>query len=141
MGLWKLSLFLKPLNHLHRAGNIWVDANERNAVVVITKDGGVFEVFRNPVIAAGLRNAADTAVGDTRILKFPTSPFLSGKTFCTASLDANRRDNFPRSAGEVDGGNTTSTEKDLGKISCMDQELHIGGPHCRSGEFFLQGRE
>jgi len=40
MGLWKLSLFLKPLNHLHRAGNIWVDANERNAVVVITKDGG-----------------------------------------------------------------------------------------------------
>jgi sugar lactone lactonase YvrE len=112
---------------LDRAGNIWVDANERNAVVVVTKDGRVFEVFRNPVNTAGLRNAADTAVGDTHILEFPTSPFLSGKTFCTASLDANRRDNFPRSAGEVDGGNTTGTGKDLGKISCMDQEPYIRG--------------
>jgi hypothetical protein len=61
------------------------------------------------------------------MLEFPTSPFLSRKTLCTASLDANRRDNFPRSAGEVDGDNTTGTGKDLGKISCMDQELHIRG--------------
>ena len=30
-------------------------------------------------------------------------------------------------AGEVDGGNPTGTGKDLGKISCMDQELHIRG--------------
>jgi hypothetical protein len=112
---------------LDRAGNIWVDANERNAVAVVTKDGRVFEVFRNPVNTAGLRNSADTAAGDTHILEFPTSPFLSGKTFCTASLDANRRDNFPRSAGEVDGGDTTGTGKDLGKISCMDQKLHIWG--------------
>jgi sugar lactone lactonase YvrE len=112
---------------LDQAGNIWVDANERNAVAVVTTEGRVFEVFRTPVNTAGLRNAADTAVGDAHILEFPTSPFLSGKTFCTASLDANRRDNFPRSAGEVDSGNTTGTGKDLGKISCMDQELHIRG--------------
>jgi hypothetical protein len=112
---------------LDQAGNLWVDANERNAVVVVTTDGRVFEVFRNPVNTAGLRNAADTAEGDRHILEFPTSPFLSGKTFCTASIDANRRDNFPRSAGEVDGGNTTGTGQALGKISCLDQELHIRG--------------
>ncbi len=29
------------------AGNIWVDANERNAVAVVTKDGRVSEIFRN----------------------------------------------------------------------------------------------
>ena len=112
---------------LDQVGNIWVDANERNAVAVVTKDGRVFEVFRNPVNTAGLRNSADMAAGDTHILEFPTSPFLNGKTFCTASLDANRRDNFPRSAGEVDGGNTTGTGKDLSKISCMDQKLNIRG--------------
>lgn len=112
---------------LDQAGNIWVDANERNAVAVVTKDGRVSEAFRNPVNTSGLRSSADTAAGDTQILEFPTSPFLSGKTFCTASSDGNRRDNFPRSAGEVDGGNTTGTGKDLGKISCMDQELIIRG--------------
>ena len=95
-------------------------------MAVVTKDGRVFEVFRNPVNTAGLRNSADMAAGDTHILEFPTSPFLNGKTFCTTSLDANRRDNF-RSAGEVDGGNTTGTGKDLSKISCMDQNLNIGG--------------
>ena len=110
-----------------RAGHLWVAANERNAVVVVTPDRRVVEVFRNPVNTAGLRNAADPAVGDTHILEFPTSPFLRGKTLCMASLDANRRDNFPRSAGEVDGGNMTGTGTDLGKISCMDQELHIRG--------------
>ena len=30
-------------------GNIWVDANERNAVAFVTRHGKVFEVFRNPV--------------------------------------------------------------------------------------------
>ncbi len=44
-------------------GNIWVDANERNAVALVTKEGKVFEVFRNPVNSAGLRNSADPAVG------------------------------------------------------------------------------
>jgi sugar lactone lactonase YvrE len=108
------------------AGNIWVDANERNAVAVVTKDGRVTEVFRNPVNAAGLRNAADPSVGDSHILEFPTSPFIGGKIFCTANSDGNRRDNFPRSDGEVDGGGTT-VGKNLGKISCMDQELIIPG--------------
>ena len=34
---------------LDREGNIWVDANERNAVAVVTKDKKVIEIFRNPV--------------------------------------------------------------------------------------------
>lgn len=112
---------------LDRAGNIWVDANERNAVAVVTNEGRVLEIFRNPVNSAGLRNSADTALGNTRILEFPTSPFLSEKVFCTAQSDGNRRDNFPRSDGQIDGGNTTGTGKDLGKISCMEQELTIQG--------------
>jgi len=106
---------------LDREGNIWVDANERNAVAVVTEDGKVREIFRNPVNAAGLRNSADTAAGNTRILEFPTSPFLSGKVFCTSQSDGDRRDNSPRSTGEINAA------LGAGKISCMDQELKIPG--------------
>jgi sugar lactone lactonase YvrE len=109
------------------AGNIWVDANERNAVAVVTKDGRVTEVFRNPVNAAGLRNSADVSVGNDHILEFPTSPFISGKLFCTSNSDGDRRDNSPRSAGEVNGGAPANGTNLLGKISCMDQELTIPG--------------
>jgi sugar lactone lactonase YvrE len=107
---------------LDRAGNIWNSANERNAIVVVTKNRRVVEVFRNPVNAAGLRNSADPAVGNNRILELPTSPFLLGKLFCTANSDGNRRDNSPNTAGEV---GPASPGK--GKISCMDQELEIPG--------------
>ncbi|HJU63839.1 MAG TPA: SMP-30/gluconolactonase/LRE family protein [Candidatus Binatia bacterium] len=107
---------------LDREGNIWVDANERNAVAIVTRYGKVFEVFRNPVNAEGLRNSADTAEGNTRILEFPTSPFLTGKLFCTAQSDGNRRDNSPNTAGEV-----SPAGPNIGKISCMDQELIIPG--------------
>jgi len=109
------------------AGNIWVDANERNAVAVVTKDGRVSEIFRNPVNAGLLRNSADTAAGNTHILEFPNSPFLSGKVFCTSMSDGDRRDNSPRSAGEVNGGAAQDGPTPLGKISCMDQELVIQG--------------
>jgi hypothetical protein len=53
---------------LDRAENIWVAANERNAIALISQQGAVFEVFRNPVNAAGLRNAADSSVGNTLAL-------------------------------------------------------------------------
>ena len=109
------------------AGNIWVDANERNAVAVVTKDGRVSEIFRNPVNAGLLRNSAGTAAGNTHILEFPTSPFLTGKIFCTSMSDGDRRDNSPRSAGEVNGGAIQDGPIPLGKISCMDQELNIQG--------------
>jgi hypothetical protein len=107
---------------LDRAGNIWVAANERNAIVVVTRGGRVIEIFRNPV-NAGLRNSADTPAGNSRILEFPTSPFLSGTRFCTSQSDGDRRDNSPRSAGEINAGAGTAR----GKISCMDQELEIPG--------------
>jgi sugar lactone lactonase YvrE len=107
---------------LDKDGNIWVDANERNAVALVTKYGRVFEVFRNPVNAQGLRNSADTAEGNTRILEFPTSPFLIGKVFCTSQSDGNRRDNSPNTGGEVN-----PTGPNIGKVSCMDQELKIPG--------------
>jgi sugar lactone lactonase YvrE len=110
---------------LDRAGNTWVDANERNAVAVVTKDGRVFEIFRNPVNTAGLRNSAEVppaGVGNNHILEFPTSPFLSGKTFCSSSADGNRRDNSPAADGEITPGGPLR-----GKISCMDQELKIQG--------------
>jgi sugar lactone lactonase YvrE len=106
---------------LDRAENIWVAANERNAIVLIGKQGGVFEVFRNPVNASGLRNAADPSVGNNHVLEFPTSPVLNGTVFCTANSDLDRRDNSPAAAGEING--TTV----LGKISCMDQPALIPG--------------
>jgi len=107
---------------LDRAGNIWNSANERNAIVVVTKHRQVVEIFRNPPNAAGLRNSADAAVGNDRILETPTSPFLLGHVFCTANSDGNRRDNFPNTAGEI-----RPAGPNVGKISCIDQPLQIPG--------------
>lgn len=98
---------------LDRDGNIWVDANERNAVVVVTDERKVIEVFRNAPVA-GLRN--------TGPLEFNTSPFLSERKFCTANLDAGRRDNAPNTAGDI-----KPAGPDRGKISCMDQSLDARG--------------
>lgn len=103
------------------AGNIWVDANERNAIALITKEGKVEEVYRNPLNAEGLRNSADPSVGNDHILEFPTSPVLNGTTFCTAQSDMDRRDNSPAAAGESDQVST------FGKISCMDAPVPIPG--------------
>lgn len=100
---------------LDRAGNIWVDANERNAVVVVTKNGrDVREVFRNaPDAVTKLRNGGP--------MEFNTSPVLEGRKFCTANSDGSRRDNSPSSGGEIGSPGL------LGKISCMDQRLSIPG--------------
>jgi hypothetical protein len=106
---------------LDAAGNIWVAANERNAIVAVTPRGRVTEIFRNPPNAAGLRNSADPAVGDNHILETPTSPFLLGHKLCTANSDGNRRDNFPNTGGEV------KPTGPVAKISCMDQRLRIPG--------------
>jgi sugar lactone lactonase YvrE len=109
---------------LDRDGNIWVSVNERNAIVVVTDERKVIEVFRNaPDPATQLRNAGQNA--GAGLLEFPTSPFLSDRMLCTASSDGNRRDNSPNTAGEID--NTTATSTKRGKISCMDQRLHSRG--------------
>lgn len=109
---------------LDRAGNIWNAANERNAVVVVSRSGQVIEVFRNPLNAARLRNSADPAVGNDHILELPTSPFLAGHRLCVANSDGNRRDNSPNSAGEINSGGPVGAR---GKVSCMDQPLKVPG--------------
>jgi SMP-30/Gluconolactonase/LRE-like region len=110
---------------LDRAGNVWVDANERNAIAVVTEDGKVFEIFRNePDATTHLLNGGP--------LEFPTSPFLLGKTFCTSNSDGNRRDNSPQIGGEINAGAAFVQPPGIdpgkrGKISCMDEELKIPG--------------
>jgi sugar lactone lactonase YvrE len=92
---------------LDQGGNIWVSVGERNAVVVVTDKGRVFEVFRNaPHAITRMRNRGPLA--------FPTSPFLSDRRFCTANSSEARRDNFLSPGGG-------------GKISCLDQRLSIPG--------------
>ncbi|MGE5615769.1 MAG: SMP-30/gluconolactonase/LRE family protein [Bacillota bacterium] len=97
------------------AGNIWVDANERNAVVVVTNSGRVIELFRNPPDPT-------TKLRNTGPLETPTSPVLAGHKFCTANSDGNRRDNFPNTAGEIGGAGQPK-----GKISCLDQRVSVPG--------------
>ncbi|HKA45674.1 MAG TPA: SMP-30/gluconolactonase/LRE family protein [Burkholderiales bacterium] len=106
---------------LDRSGKIWVDANERNAVIVVTQNGkDVIEVFRNaPDATTKLRN--------TGPLEFNTSPFLSDHKFCTTSSDANRRDNSPNTAGEIDNTAPPAGGPNRGKISCMNQSLSVPG--------------
>ena len=100
---------------LDEAGNMWVDANERNAIVVATPAGQVSEIFRNPPDATTkLRNGGP--------LETPTSPFLSGRKLCTSNSDGNRRDNSPNTAGELNNPGAPR-----GKISCMDQLVNVRG--------------
>jgi sugar lactone lactonase YvrE len=77
---------------LDEKDNIYVSANERNSIPVVTRKGNVVEWYRNPVGADRLRNGGP--------LEFPTSPVLVGRRFCTTNSDGGRRDNFPAAAGE-----------------------------------------
>jgi SMP-30/Gluconolactonase/LRE-like region len=98
-----------------RDGSVYVDANERNAVVVVDRRGDVEELFRSPVAAESLRNAGP--------LEFPTSPVLTRKAiFCTTSSDLNRRDNSPNTAGEAAPATAV-----VGKVSCLDQRVDEPG--------------
>ena len=97
------------------AGNIWVSANERNAVAWIHTSGRVVEVFRNPPDAV-------TKLRNTGPLEFPASPVLAGHKLCTSNSDGNRRDNSPASAGEINSAGPAR-----GKISCLDQRVNVRG--------------
>jgi len=100
---------------LDRAGNIWTAANERNAIVVVTKRGRVIEFFRNaPDATTKLRNDGP--------MEFPTSPFLVGRTLCLTHSDGSRRDNFPNTGGEVG-----PDVPERAKISCLDDKLDVAG--------------
>jgi sugar lactone lactonase YvrE len=96
---------------LDRAGNIIAAANERNAVVVVTRRGRVVELFRNPV-------AGGTQLRNEGPLEFPTSPVVVDRRLCLAHSDGVRRDNAPNSGGEVGPG-----KPEAAKISCLDRKL------------------
>jgi sugar lactone lactonase YvrE len=98
--------------------NIWVSANERNAIVGVTDKGKVIEVFRNEPVGK-LRNVGP--------LEFPTSPFITDRQLCTVSSDANRRDNSPNTAGEIDNTAPPGGGAFRGKISCMSEPLQVRG--------------
>lgn len=93
------------------AGTSWVTANERNALISVSAQGHVRELFRNePAPTTLLRNAGP--------LEFPTTPVLVGRRLCVSQTDVARRDNFPNGAGEVGPPGPS-----LGKVSCLDQLL------------------
>jgi sugar lactone lactonase YvrE len=97
-------------------GNIWASVNEKNAIVVVTSLlKRVIDIFQNPADGMTfLRNGDHTAM-PPRPMEFPTSPFLSGRKFCTTGADSPRRDNNPNGPGEGS------------KVTCMDQNLIIPG--------------
>ena len=96
-------------------GGIWASANERNALVYVSRGGGVSDVFRNlPDATTNLRN--------TGPLESPASPVVAGNRVCTSNSDGNRRDNSPSTAGEIGG-----TAQPRGKIVCLDQRINVQG--------------
>ena len=100
---------------LDEAGHIWVAANERNAIVVMTSWGEVLEIYRN-------KPDATTKLRNTGPLESPASPVIVGRKFCTSNSDGNRRDNSPNTAGEIGG-----TGQPRGKITCLDQSTSSPG--------------
>jgi sugar lactone lactonase YvrE len=98
------------------SGNLWVAANERNAIVVVEPNGRVVEFFRNPPDAtSGLRNAGP--------LETPTSPMFLSHVLCVTQSDGNRRDNSPNTGGEVGPGKPAG----IAKVSCLEEPLSVKG--------------
>jgi len=60
-------------------GNLWVAANERNAVVLVQPDGRVFDIQKND---------------STGPLEFPTAVVFIGATAYVSNFDTPRRDNL-----------------------------------------------
>ncbi len=98
---------------LDRKDNIIGAVNERNAIVVVPREGRTVELVRNPVDPT-------TRLRNTGPVEFPTSPVIVGRTLCVTSSDGARRDNFPNTAGEV-----TPAGPDRAKVSCLDEDLPV----------------
>jgi sugar lactone lactonase YvrE len=98
------------------SGNVWVAANERNAIAVVEPNGRVVQFFQNPSNPTSrLRNDGP--------LETPTSPMFLGHVLCVTQSDGNRRDNSPNSAGEVGPGNPAG----VAKVSCLEEPLSVKG--------------
>ena len=90
-------------------GTILAAVNERNAIVAVSPEKQVTDAFRNTADETTfLRNGNGT---QQRPLEFPTSPFVSGTTFCATHTDTPRRDNNPSGPGESS------------KVNCLNQPL------------------
>jgi len=96
-------------------GTILASVNERNAIVAVSPDGKVTDAFQNPADAVTLLRNGDPSADPPRPLEFPTSPFVSGRTFCATGADSPRRDNNPNGPGEG------------AKVICLDQDLQVPG--------------
>jgi sugar lactone lactonase YvrE len=98
------------------SGNVWVAANERNAIAVVEPNGRVVPFFQNPPnLTSRLRNDGP--------LETPTSPMFLGHVLCVTQSDGNRRDNSPNSGGEVGPGNPAG----VAKVSCLEEPLSVKG--------------
>jgi sugar lactone lactonase YvrE len=98
-------------------GTILASVNERNAIVAIAPDKTVTDAFQNKVHPTTLlRNGRSD--DPSAPLEFPTSPFASGRKFCTTNADSPRRDNNPNTgAGNGEGP----------KVNCLDRNLMSSG--------------
>jgi sugar lactone lactonase YvrE len=96
---------------LDARGNLWVAANERNAIVVVAPDGQVWEAYRNPP-------DPDTWLRNLGPMEFPTGLRVEGNRLCVSHTDTGRRDNAPAAVGELN-----PTGEMRGKINCSDQPL------------------
>src|SRR5262245_60476294 len=106
---------------LDREGNIWVATNERNAIVVVTRQR-VVEVFRHPGNPRGLANP--TGPGNRHHPGFPARPFPAGPNVLPPRPGRRPPRQPPNTGGEVNAGGPVGAR---GKISCMDQPLRIPG--------------
>jgi sugar lactone lactonase YvrE len=96
-------------------GTILASVNERNSIVAIKPNKKVVEEFVNPADGTTLLRNGDPSEDPPRPMEFPTSPFVSGQTFCTTGADSPRRDNNPNGPGEGP------------KVTCLNQDLTPGG--------------
>jgi sugar lactone lactonase YvrE len=96
---------------LDASGNVWVTANERNAILVVTPDAQVIEVYRNPP-------QQETWLRNNGPIEFPTGIRVEGNRVCVSHTDTGRRDNAPPAASEL-----SPTGELRGKINCLDQPL------------------
>ena len=95
------------------ANNLWVDANERNAVIfVFNPTGEAVEVFRNPVdMVTRLRNAGP--------LETPTSPVLGRPHALHRELRRQpARQDSPSTDGEIGGPNGPRARSPASTSAC-----------------------
>jgi len=105
-------------------GNIWVTANARNAITVVTKNGEVRPIFQNPT-NPGQTKTPTSNPSNLGPLQFPSSPFILGKELYITNSDSGRGDDYPPGGGEIPRTVNGITYK--GKISHLKLRLHVPG--------------